>query len=212
MKFGKRFLSYQGNKDPSSFLDYKGVKQAIKADCERVDHLGSAFENVRLCLSITMRLPYALAWPYVLPWCDRWSRRILHTDVILQSLNAELNKVDLHYSRLEEALQVEVAEIESQGSIRDKLQRLANARQSIQEITNFAALNYSAVLKAVKKRNRRLQLACGDSAITAASYDFLADKSFFRSTTLAQVLQSAQSISQVCLVPVSCMYAAVLRC
>lgn len=92
-----------------------------------------------------------------------------------------------------------MAQIESQGSIRDKLQRLAKARQSIQEITNFAALNYSAVLKAVKKRNRRLQLACGDSAITAASYDFLADKSFFKSTTLAQVLQSSQSLSQVCL-------------
>lgn len=60
MKFGKRFLSYQGNKDPSSFLDYKGVKQAIKADCEGVDHLGSVFESVRLSASTTMRVPYAL--------------------------------------------------------------------------------------------------------------------------------------------------------
>lgn len=115
----------------------------------------------------------------------------------LQALNAELAKVDKLYVGLEEALQVEVAQIESQESVRDKLTRLANARQSIQEITNFAALNYSAVLKAVKKRNRRLQLACGDSAITAASYDFLADKSFFKSTTLAQVLQSSLSISRV---------------
>lgn len=47
MKFGKRFLSYQGNKDPSSFLDYKGLKQAIKADCEALDHVGSVFESVR---------------------------------------------------------------------------------------------------------------------------------------------------------------------
>lgn len=52
MKFGKRFLSYQGTKDPSSFLDYKGVKQAIKADCESLDHLGSLFESVR-CISMT---------------------------------------------------------------------------------------------------------------------------------------------------------------
>eukprot|EP00892_Ulva_mutabilis_P009922 jgi/Ulvmu1/7301/UM035_0090.1 len=157
MKFGKRFLSYQGSNDPSSFLDYKGLKQAIKADCEALDHIGSVFES---------------------------------------ALNAELVKVDKIYNGLEDALRLEVAQIESQGTVRDKLTRLANARQTIQEVTNFAALNYSAVLKAVKKRNRRLQLACGDSAITAASYDFLADKSFFKSTTLAQVLQSSLSISQ----------------
>lgn len=138
--------------------------------------------------------------PYARPErCPGRSHLRINEGSILQALHSELGKVDKHYVDLEEALTVEVDNIESQGSIRDKLQRLAGARERIQEITNFAALNYSAVLKAVKKRNRRLQLACGDSAITAASYDFLADKSFFKSTTLAQVLQSLQSVSQVCI-------------
>lgn len=122
---------------------------------------------------------------------------IFRNALTLQTLNTELARIDKIYVALEDALQKEVAQIDSHGNVRDKLQCLAKARQSIQETTNFAALNYSAVLKAVKKRNRRLQLACGDSAITAASYDFLADKSFFKSTTLAQVLQSSLSISEV---------------
>lgn len=49
MKFGKRFLIYQGQKDPKAFIDYKALKQAIKGDCEALDHLGTAFENVRSC-------------------------------------------------------------------------------------------------------------------------------------------------------------------
>lgn len=116
----------------------------------------------------------------------------------MQALNEQLSKVDKHYSHLEEALHVEVSQVECNGiPVSDQLQRLSHARRNTQELTQFAALNYSAVLKAVKKRNRRLQLACGDSAITAASSDFLADKSFFKSTTLAHILQWLQGISKV---------------
>ena len=118
----------------------------------------------------------------------------------MQALHAQLNKVDQRYSLLEEALQIEVSQVECHGfPVSDQLQRLSQARRNTQELTQFASLNYSAVLKAVKKRNRRLQLACGDSAITAASSDFLADKSFFKSTTLAHILHCIQTLSEVCL-------------
>jgi hypothetical protein len=52
MKFGKRFLHFQGeNKD--GYLNYKALKQAVKRDCESRDHIGAHFEDVR---SLSLRL------------------------------------------------------------------------------------------------------------------------------------------------------------
>jgi hypothetical protein len=45
MKFGKRFLHFQGE-DKEGYLNYKALKQAVKRDCESQDRLGQNFEEV----------------------------------------------------------------------------------------------------------------------------------------------------------------------
>lgn len=117
----------------------------------------------------------------------------------LQALCAELDNVDKHYVRREIALQSEIAALDRPGvSKEDKMAALAEIRKGIQDLTNFAALNYSAVLKAVKKRNRRLQMACGDSVVTAPTRDFLVGRRFFASGHLAKIVDTSHSLTQVC--------------
>jgi hypothetical protein len=114
----------------------------------------------------------------------------------MQTLRRELNKVDRHYEEREAQLQTEILVLEQSGSS-EALETLVLVRKSIQELTNFAALNYSAVLKIVKKRNRRLQIVCGDSVVTAPSFDFLKGRAFFTSTRLAILIGSAHALTQV---------------
>lgn len=117
----------------------------------------------------------------------------------MQTLRAELDNVDKHYVRREAGLQAELAALEEQGMKKEeKTATLAEIRKGIQDLTNFAALNYSAVLKAVKKRNRRLQMACGDSVVTAPTRDFLVGRRFFASNQLAKIIAAAHTLTQVC--------------
>lgn len=117
---------------------------------------------------------------------------------MLQALCAELDNVDKHYIRRETVLQAQIAALDDpEMSKEDKMAALAKIRQGIQDLTNFAALNYSAVLKAVKKRNRRLQMACGDSVVTAPTRDFFVGRRFFASGQLAKIVDISHSLTQV---------------
>lgn len=116
----------------------------------------------------------------------------------MQALCAELDNVDKHYTQREIGLQKEIAALDDPGiSKADKIAALAEIRMGIQDLTNFAALNYSAVLKAVKKRNRRLQMACGDSVVTAPTRDFLVGRRFFASSELAKIVDASHALTQV---------------
>jgi hypothetical protein len=120
------------------------------------------------------------------------------TRFLLQVLRAELDKVDKHYIQREVRLQTDIAALDCSGlSNEEKAIALAEIRRAIQDLTNFAALNYSAVLKAVKKRNRRLQMACGDSVVTAPTRDFLVGRRFFASRQLANIIDASHVLTEV---------------
>jgi hypothetical protein len=117
---------------------------------------------------------------------------------LLQVLRAELEKVDEHYIKRELQLQTDIDALDvSELSVEGKRAALAECSKAIQDLTNFAALNYSAVLKAVKKRNRRLQMACGDTVVTAPTRDFLVNRHFFASRELAMIIDSSHVLAEV---------------
>ena len=68
----------------------------------------------------------------------------------------------------------------------------------VQELTKFAVLNYMAVIKAIKKRNKRLKEVCGDAVVPILSFDVLQHQPFFYSRALSQVATSAAILEEVC--------------
>lgn len=85
---------------------------------------------------------------------------------------------------------------------------LAVLRKHLQELTKYAALNYVAVLKAVKKRNRRLMDACGDQVVTVAPFSVLQNQAFFTAAELQQIGSAAMALDPVCFM--SCMSCLIL--
>lgn len=67
-------------------------------------------------------------------------------------LVSELEKVSQFYA--DKAVQLESAMQQVQG----QAQRLKEVQSEIQELIKFVALNYLAVVKAIKKRNRHLKV------------------------------------------------------
>ena len=74
---------------------------------------------------------------------------------------------------------------------------LAALRRQLQELTKYAALNYVAVLKAVKKRNRRLRDACGDRVVTVAPMAVLQREAFYTSRQLLRMSAAAIALDPV---------------
>lgn len=75
--------------------------------------------------------------------------------------------------------------------------QLTGLRAEIKELIKYVALNYLAVVKAIKKRNRHLKEAFGASAsISLQALDMLGHEVFFTSPRLASLA------TQVRVVPV----------
>lgn len=64
-------------------------------------------------------------------------------------------------------------------------------------LRKFAVLNYVAVVKAVKKRNRHLRKACGVGATPLAAVELLTQQPFFTSTKLARLSTQADVLAEV---------------
>ncbi|KXZ54403.1 hypothetical protein GPECTOR_5g59 [Gonium pectorale] len=108
-----------------------------------------------------------------------------------QLLERELRKVSSFYSekadRLEEAL-LGFHGRNGTGSV----QELTSLRSEIKELIKFVALNYLAVLKAIKKRNRHLKETFGAAAsISLQALDMLGGEVFFASPRLARLATQA---------------------
>ena len=98
------------------------------------------------------------------------------------ALAAELSKVDVFYTRAVRALQ------DSMAGVAARPRALGPLRAEAAALRRFAALNYVAAVKAVKKRNRRLALPAdaGGGALAA-----LAPHAFFSSPALAALMTEA---------------------
>lgn len=120
------------------------------------------------------------------------SQRVAH----LQVLGRELTKVSTAYS-LEEARAVESLQRVRRLSGAASAAELQRLHRLIQDLTKFAALNYVAVLKAIKKRNRRLRNACGDVVVTVAPFSVLQHQAFFTSKELVRISSEAAELDPV---------------
>ena len=74
---------------------------------------------------------------------------------------------------------------------------LQAVRVEANALRKFAVLNYVAVVKAVKKRNRHLRRACGAGAEPLAAVQLLGSQPFFISTKLAALSTRADVLAEV---------------
>jgi membrane-bound lytic murein transglycosylase MltF len=114
----------------------------------------------------------------------------------VQTLQRELARVSCFY--LDEAARLQNLLEELQTSQLPFLRAgLSLLRHDLQDLTKYAALNYVAVLKAVKKRNRRLRDACGDQVVTVAPFSVLQNQAFFMAAELQQIGGAALALDPV---------------
>ncbi|GAX76658.1 hypothetical protein CEUSTIGMA_g4104.t1 [Chlamydomonas eustigma] len=105
----------------------------------------------------------------------------------------ELRKVSQFYS--DKAAQLERALPEGQALWRSA-EELNMLRIEVQELIKFVALNYLAVVKAIKKRNRHLKEEFGDAFSTELhALDLLGHEVFFTSPRLAALATQAEIMS-----------------
>lgn len=74
---------------------------------------------------------------------------------------------------------------------------LHQLRAEITDLRKFAVLNYVAVIKAVKKRNRHLGAKVGGAFVQMRAMDVLSRQYFYTSPKLARLATQAEIIDQV---------------
>jgi hypothetical protein len=75
---------------------------------------------------------------------------------------------------------------------------LAQLRAEVQDLRKYAVLNYVAVIKAIKKRNRHLRDACGGAEVAPLrAVDLLSCQYFFTSPKLAALSTRAEVLAKV---------------
>lgn len=114
----------------------------------------------------------------------------------MQTLAAQLAKVSAFYDAFEKQL-LQQLDTYGSGASTPAADQLARLHQQVQDLTKFAALNYVAVLKAIKKRNRRLRDSCGDQVVTVAPFSVLKHQAFFTSRRLPLITQQAKALHEV---------------
>ncbi|WIA08413.1 hypothetical protein OEZ85_007851 [Tetradesmus obliquus] len=81
----------------------------------------------------------------------------------LQQLHSELNKVSRFYVEKAEALEATLSKHTSSAAVLSS-EQLSALRDEIRQLIKFVALNYLAVVKAIKKRNRHCKVTFGAAA------------------------------------------------
>ena len=104
-------------------------------------------------------------------------------------LKQELSKVGTFFSAREDELDVAL-----QAALRDNnVANVSTIRSELQDLRKFITLNYIAVVKAVKKRNRQLGAACAHLNMTSLkAVNILAGEHFFTSLRLAALTTRAE--------------------
>ncbi|KAG2422865.1 hypothetical protein HXX76_015697 [Chlamydomonas incerta] len=106
-------------------------------------------------------------------------------------LQSELRKVSHFYSQKADHVEATLATLRSNNGT-STVAQLTGLRTEIKELIKFVALNYLAVVKAIKKRNRHLKEAFGASAsISLQALDMLGHEVFFTSPRLASLATQA---------------------
>ncbi|MEW5298482.1 MAG: hypothetical protein WDW36_001600 [Sanguina aurantia] len=106
-------------------------------------------------------------------------------------LLSELQKVSLFYSHKSEQLELLLANTATSSSA-----KLHQLNSEIKELIKFVALNYLAVVKAIKKRNKELKESFGTGTSTSLhALDLLGHEVFFTSPKLAILATQAEVLA-----------------
>ncbi|GIL69636.1 hypothetical protein Vretimale_10282 [Volvox reticuliferus] len=110
-------------------------------------------------------------------------------------LESELRKVSQFYSEAADRIEATLQSLRgTQGG--GSAQQLSVVQAEIKELIKFVALNYLAVVKAIKKRNRQLKETFGGSAsISLQALDMLGHEVFFTSPRLAHLATQADVLA-----------------
>jgi RNA polymerase II subunit A small phosphatase-like protein len=115
----------------------------------------------------------------------------------LQQLLQELSKVSTFYVEKAGALEAALAQHTDASSPALTTEQLTALREQIRQLIKFVALNYLAVVKAIKKRNRHCKVVFGDAAAGPALHplDLLRQEVFFTSPRLAALSTQAELLA-----------------
>jgi hypothetical protein len=188
------------------YLHYSDLRRALRFDCEAVDGFGKNFEQVRSSMwgkirrcDVQEATDYCIQ-AFRLP--QYWQKGILaifvaHSAFCVQQLSIELLRVNAHYRSQVHLLSQAAASIEALPDENvDKI--LPALRQHVQTLSYFIALNYTASVRAIQKRNDRLARACGsNAAVRVKPYIRLRNEDFFSSPELAAVTARTSELSMV---------------
>ncbi|KAL0044617.1 hypothetical protein WJX82_002935 [Trebouxia sp. C0006] len=108
------------------------------------------------------------------------------------AIQQELERINAFYSEQEQQLEATLADLQHSSQT-----SFAQFRSEVTDLRKFVVLNYIAVIKAFKKRNRHLQAACKDStAVAVDAVDLLSQQYFFTSTKLASLATEAEIMTK----------------
>ncbi|KAK9844379.1 hypothetical protein WJX74_001674 [Apatococcus lobatus] len=110
-------------------------------------------------------------------------------DIVLRH---ELHKVSAFYIDKEEELMVAMQDLAQCSPA-----KLSQLRAELTDLRKFVVLNYIAVIKAAKKRNRHLKVACrSDRVHHVKAVELLSQQYFFTSPKLAALSAEAEVLAQ----------------
>lgn len=130
MKFGKRLAAEASRRWRPFYIDYKALKRALARD---VSNHGALVVGGPSCCTHAHPDPNGTAFALV--------------------LKQELKKISAFYVEKEEELQAIM-----QGLTTKPPAALTSFRSEVQDLKKYVVLNYVAVIKAIKKRNRHLKV------------------------------------------------------
>ncbi|GFR46786.1 hypothetical protein Agub_g8417 [Astrephomene gubernaculifera] len=120
------------------------------------------------------------------------SRRDVAGSNFQKLLEVELRKVSQFYSEKADGIEATLHQLHGGNSAAGSVSQLTALRSEIKELIKFVALNYLAVVKAIKKRNRHLRETFGAAAsISLQALDMLGHEVFFTSPRLAGLATQA---------------------
>lgn len=173
MKFGKRLESEAERRWLEHYIDYKALKKSIKRDVELEDPNSAEFRRV---------------------------------------LQFELNKVSSFYFSQESAVErhmescvadgmipegcLKDSKVASESSVVDAWKNeFLGLKKEIHDLNKFVMLNYIAVVKAVKKRNRHMKAACPQGMSSMRAGQILVGQYFCSSLKLAAMSTRVEIVS-----------------
>ena len=180
MKFGKRLESEAERRWVDFYIDYKGLKKSIKVDIENGDPESRVFKDL-LKVELQKVSSFYLSQESAVS-CD------------LEKFVEDVVQYKIRHKRSE-------SENISNGndSCPDWKEMYGRLKKEVRDLNKYVLLNYVAVVKAVKKRNRHIQstsIERNGNFVSMKAVDILTSQYFFTSLKLATMITRLEILSK----------------